>query len=95
MDSANINEVMFRHSESLTQASIQQNSHQLSLCSDIDIMPNHSPRQPTCGEDTNMASTYPGNDASFDFQPWGDGGVWDNVSMAESGFTMDQADVFA
>jgi hypothetical protein len=87
--------VMLRPSESLTTASIKRNSHQLSLCSDIDIMPNHSPRQPTCGEATNMASTYPGNDASFDLQPWGDGGVWENVRMAGFGFAMDQADGFA
>jgi hypothetical protein len=65
------------------------------LCCDIDIMPTHSTRQPPCGEATNMAPTYHGNDTSFEFQSWGDGGVWDNVSIAEAGFATYQADGLA
>jgi hypothetical protein len=42
-----------------------------------------------------MVSTYYENDPSFDFQSLGEvGGLWDDVSTVESGFTAYRADVW-
>ena len=43
-----------------------------------------------------MVSTYYENDPSFDFQSLGEvGGLWDDVSTVESGFTAYRADVWS